>query len=163
MSGSSCGFGGGFIKLLVVEDDDVEEAGDALADEHDWLRGTGGVDVVCFAGLEGADVERILIPLLVCFVEEDAGSGDGERLPLPLDDVDDAEDIFSTLILVGDSKLILLTVWDLFGMDDVEVADVTTTDEDVLGLLDTLAGCKITNVGPEPEDDCVRVILCPID
>ena len=44
VSGSSCGFGGGFIKLLDTEED-VEDAGDALAGEHDWLRATGGVDV----------------------------------------------------------------------------------------------------------------------
>jgi len=140
------------MKLLVAEE--VDEAGDALADEHDWLRATGGVEIVCFAGLEGADVESILIPLLLCFVEEHGGKGDGERLLLPLDDVEEADDIFSTFMLLDVSKFILFVGWDLFGINDVEVAEVTTTDDDVLeGLVDVLAGCKITNVGPELEDD----------
>lgn len=149
------------MKLLVAEEEEVDEAGDALADEHDWLRGTGGVEIVCFAGLEGADVERILIPLLLCFVEEVVGNGEGERLLLPLDEVvDEADDIFSAFILLNGSNPILLAGGDLFGIDEVEVADVTTTDDDVLGgLLDVLAGCKITNVGPEVEEDCVRDIL----
>ena len=35
----------------------------------------------------------------------------------------------------------------LFGIDDVEVADVTTTDDVIAVLFDVLEGCKITNVG----------------
>ena len=145
--------------MLTTEEEEVEEAGDALAEEHDWLTTTGGVEVVCFAGLEGADVERSLIPLLLCFVVV-IGKGEGDRLLLPLDEVDDAEDIFSTCVWVtGDSKLILLAGCSLFGIDDVEVADVTTTEVDVLGelVVDVLAGCKITNVAaPEVDADCIR-------
>lgn len=81
------------MKLLDTEEE-VEDAGDALADEHDWFRATGGVDVVFFAGLDGADVERILIPLALVFAEH-IGNGDGDRLPLPLDEVEEEEDIFS--------------------------------------------------------------------
>ena len=92
VSGSSCGFGGGFMKLLDTEED-VEDAGDALADEHDWLRVTGGVEVF-FAGLDGADVDRILIPFAFVFVVP-KGNGEGDRLQLPLDEVDEVEDIFS--------------------------------------------------------------------
>lgn len=86
------------------------------------------------------------------------GKGEGERLLLPLDEVDEAEDIFSTWV-TGDSKLILLAGCNLlFGINDVELAEVTTTEVEVLELvLDVLAGCKITNVAaPEVDEDCIR-------
>ena len=110
VSGSSCGLGGGFIKLLATDDEEVEEAGEALADEHDCAKGTGGVDVVCFAGLEGAEVESSLMPLVVCFVDE-IGNGEGERLELlPLDEVDDeVDEIFS--VKLAASKHILFIGW----------------------------------------------------
>ena len=93
VSGSSWGLGGGFIKLLDTEEE-VEDAGEALADEHDWARATGGVDVVFFAGLDGADEERILIPLAFVLTEL-IGNGEGDRLLLDHDEVDEDEDIFS--------------------------------------------------------------------
>ena len=62
--------------------------------------------------------------------------GEGERLLLPLDEVDEDEDIFSACVwLIGDSKFILQEGCNLFGVDDVEVADVTTTDDDVVRLV----------------------------
>ena len=93
VSGSSCGFGGGFMKLLDTEDE-VEDAGDALADEHDWLRATGGVDVVFFAGLDGADVERILIPFALVLAVPN-GNGEGDLLLLLFKGLDVVDDIFS--------------------------------------------------------------------
>ena len=101
--------------------------------------------------------------MLLCFVEELGGKGDGERLLLPLDDVEEADDIFSTFMLLDGSKFILFVSWaSKFGINDVEVAEVTTTDDDVLeGLVEVLAGCKITNVGPELDDDCVLDKLWP--
>ena len=62
--------------------------------------------------------------------------------------------------LIGDSKPILVAAGcNLFGIiADVEVAEVTTTELDVLELvvLDVVDGCKITNVAPEVDDDCIR-------
>ena len=37
----------------------------------------------------------------------------------------------------------------LFCIDDVDVADVTTTDDVTEVLADVLEGCKMTKVGPD--------------
>ena len=151
---------------------------------------TGGVDVLCFVGLEGADVETSLMPLLLLLlclgvVVVIMGKGEGERLllVLPLDEVEDADDIFSIVVTV------LLTVTpvvstqafiagvcvsgggDLFGIEDVDVADVTTTEDEVnefvvVDVLLLFAGCRITNVAEDCEDlavgfCCFTITLLP--
>ena len=133
-----------------------------------------GVDVLCFAGLEGADVETSLIPLLLlCLgVVVVIGKGEGERLLLlPLDEADEeAGDIFSNVVValltaipVESTQILVAGVicGDLFGIEDVDVADVTTTEEvdelvvDVLLLL--FAGCRITKVAEDCEQDLAAV------
>ena len=54
--------------LTTAEEEEVDDAGEALAEELVEVGGgitTGGVDVLCFVGLEGADVETSLMPLLL--------------------------------------------------------------------------------------------------
>ena len=109
--------------------------------------------MLCFVGLEGADVETSLMPLLLLLlflgvVVVIIGKGEGERLllDLPLNEIEDAGDIFSGVVTV------LLTVSpiepipafvagvcacdDLFGIEDVDVADVTTIEDEVNELVE---------------------------
>ena len=86
--------------MKLLDTDDVEDAGEALADEHVGFAAIGGVAIVYLAGLDGADVDKSLMPLLFLFTVV-IGDGEGDRLLLlPRDEVEDADEgILSTFWL----------------------------------------------------------------
>ena len=127
----------------------MDEAGEALAEVDDGVgTTTGGL-----AGLEGAEVDIILMPLLIFCMLVVVGGGVGEEeewlLPIRANGVEDSfsNPLSAAEALTADSVLVLIpaTDDDLIGKNDVDVAEVTVT-EDAVDVADVVDGCKTTKV-----------------